>query len=91
VRESASRRRAEIEERYHEELRALDTELAEIETMERLAGEFAAKHLVAESVAAAEPEPLPQSTPDKVVESRNGSRWRVRFSSPAGGEEAEQC
>jgi hypothetical protein len=90
VRESASRRRAEIEERYHEELRALDAELAAIETMERLAGEFATKHLRTESAASAEPEPLPQSTPSKAAESRSGSRWRVHFSSPAGGEEPAQ-
>ena len=100
ARQSASRRRTEIEERYSEELRALDVELSEIDAMERLAGEFASKHLRAEAAvedaapAEPEPEPEPEPMPDSpsggVVEGRNGSRWRLHFGSPAGAEETAQ-
>ncbi|HVH74531.1 MAG TPA: hypothetical protein VM755_06410 [Stellaceae bacterium] len=98
ARQSASRRRTEIEERYSEELRTLDAELSEIDAMERLAGEFASKHLRAEAAveaaAPAEPESESESTPDgpagSIVEGRNGSRWRLHFGSPAGAEETAQ-
>lgn len=96
ARQSASRRRTEIEERYSEELRALDAELSEIDAMERLAGEFASKHLRAEAAveaaAPAEPEsePMADGPAGSIVEGRNGSRWRLHFGSPAGAEETAQ-
>ncbi|HEV2302716.1 MAG TPA: hypothetical protein VGR91_14210 [Stellaceae bacterium] len=90
ARESASRRRTEIEERYSEELRALDAELADIEAMERLAGEFASKHLRADAAAPFEPDATPESSPGSAVEGRNGSRWRLHFGNPPGGEEPAQ-
>jgi len=96
ARQSASRRRTEIEERYSEELRALDAELSEIDAMERLAGEFASKHLRAEAAleAAAPAEPEPEPEPDgpagSIVEGRNGFRWRLHFGTPAGAEETAQ-
>lgn len=92
AREYASRRRTEIEERYCEELRTLDAELAELDAMERLAGEFASKRLRAEGVASVEPEPAsePEGSAAALVEGRNGSRWRLHFGNPPGGEEPAQ-
>ena len=45
------RRRAAIEARYAEELKAVDTDVEEIETLERVAHSFSVKHLSATDIA----------------------------------------
>jgi hypothetical protein len=66
VKEQLKGRRAAIEARYTGELKALDSDLEEIETLVRIAHSFSVKHLL--ELAAAMPEPAaatpePQAAP----------------------------
>jgi hypothetical protein len=56
AREELKGRRTVVEARYAEELAALDAELEELQTLERAAGAFVAKHF---------PEGAPPDAPDK--------------------------
>jgi hypothetical protein len=57
------RRRSELETRYVEEKGALDAEFAVIDTLERVAAEFAGKHVPEDlGFVAAEPSPSPPAT-----------------------------
>jgi hypothetical protein len=93
VKEELKGRRAAIEARYAEELKAIAADLEEIETLERIAYAVAVKHLAADEPAvqlaalesdAAEPppatEPVVESRSDAQVplEAAGGpSRWRL--------------
>ncbi|MGH7044805.1 MAG: hypothetical protein ACREE2_00260 [Stellaceae bacterium] len=60
-------RRAKLETRYAEETKALDAEFAAIETLERVAEEFAQKHGDGDAPAAAEP--MPTAPADRAEDS----------------------
>lgn len=96
IKEELKGRRAAVEARYAEELKAIASDLEEIETLERVAYAFAVKHLadVPEAGAANEPvaqlatlEPETAEPPavepeaEPVPEAIGGtSRWRLRAS-----------
>jgi phage-related baseplate assembly protein len=73
VKEELKGRRAAIEARYADELKAIAADLDEIETLERIAYNFAVKHLPADpadeppvELAALQPgpaEPIPEGEP----------------------------
>lgn len=93
IKEELKGRRAAIEARYAEELKALASDLDEIETLERVAYAFAVKHLsdaadasnepVAQ-LAALEPDtaepPIMEPEAEAQPEAKGGgtSRWRLR-------------
>jgi hypothetical protein len=60
IKEELKGRRAAIEARYAEELKALAADLEEIETLERVAYAFAVKHLSDATAAGAANEPVAQ-------------------------------
>jgi hypothetical protein len=90
AKEQAQRRRAELEARYAEERKAIDAECAEIETLERIAAEFARRQTSLTPKAPTEPaaeavssehvvEPVPEAAPFEAAEeqpapSDNGDR-----------------
>ncbi len=76
AKERIMERRAEAEAKYAEALKSLDSELAEIDAMERFAGDFAGKYGGEES--ACEPESEDASAPNG-NEGGHGSRWRLHF------------
>jgi hypothetical protein len=92
AKQRATSRRAEIETRYAQELEALKAELSEIETLERIAGEFAQKHKPPEP----EPEVLPAvPTAEPVAaggnrEGKLGSRWRFQLSGAGEAEDGHE-
>jgi hypothetical protein len=57
------RRRTEIETRYAEETRSLDAECAVVETLERVAAEFAVRHIADDPELAAAPPPAEADPP----------------------------
>jgi hypothetical protein len=91
AKEELKGRRAAVEARYAADLKTLDADLAEIETLEQVAVAFAAKHL---------PDPTPtepmqdmtaqsdtrSATPiDSLAignEAKGSSRWRLRLGEP---------
>jgi hypothetical protein len=94
AKEEAKGRRAAIEARYTAEIKALETDLAEIETLERVATAFASRHKAdAEAEADAvttshsqpivEPQPEPEAAlveePTEGRPAKNSSRWRLHF------------
>jgi hypothetical protein len=86
AKERAAQRRAEIEAKYAEALKAVEAELTEIETMERYAGDFAARYPREGAAVAAETEPLFEASPVGSNEGVHGSRWRLHF----GGARADR-
>jgi hypothetical protein len=92
VKEELKGRRAAIQARHAEELRSLDTDLEEIETLERMAYAVAAKHLPEPADAAPQAEPEPETEADAqplaelkpeaepaAAASKGLSRWRMRL------------
>ncbi|MBV9551352.1 MAG: hypothetical protein JO032_01045 [Alphaproteobacteria bacterium] len=88
VKEELKGRRAAIQARYADELKALEADLEEIETLERVAYAVAAKHVPepapagahAEPVAVAELEPAEAAAEDGPGAGSKGlSRWRMRL------------
>jgi hypothetical protein len=91
AKERISRDRAELEANYHERLKALDTAFAEIETVERVAADFAEKHFgggvvveTAESPEAADAMEEADTVEDEEAtaangEAKTGSRWRLHL------------
>ena len=99
VKEELKGRRAAVQARYVEELKSIDADLADIETLERIAYAFAVKNLPVP--APAEPaaelatlQPLPADTVDPEPEAvpepeaRGISRWRMRLDAPSESEPA---
>jgi hypothetical protein len=64
-------RRAAIEARYAAELKAIDADLEEIETLERVAHSFSVKHLPGSNVVLSDPGPGEQ-TPEPVATALEG-------------------
>jgi hypothetical protein len=89
AKERAVRRRAEIEAKYAEALKAVEAELTEIEAMERYAGDFAARFPREGTVAASESEPESPFEPSAMGanEGGHGSRWRLHFGGARGDRE----
>jgi hypothetical protein len=95
VKEELKGRRAAVEARVADELKAIAADLEEIETLERIAYSFAVKHL---------PEPQPVEAPGESVEvaalqaepvsvepeaeAKGLSRWRMRLDSHSESEPA---
>lgn len=74
AKERAQARRAEIEAKYNEEMSALNADITDIETLERVAAEFASRHAkpVAEEPAdeaLSEPEPEPEAPAEPMAAS----------------------
>jgi hypothetical protein len=98
IKEELKGRRAAIQARYADEIKLLEADLADIETMERVANAFAVRHLVDE-VSGEEGEPvalvedvaeLEASLPDvdtvapePAGDSKGASRWRMRLNREA--------
>lgn len=87
-------RRAEIEAKYAEALKSLDHDLAEIEAVERVAGDFAGKYADEEPATAAESEEnaiaaaeSEESAIANGAEAGRGSRWRLHFSAARSEQE----
>jgi hypothetical protein len=95
AKERISRDRAELESHYHERMKVLDAAFAEIETVERVAAEFAEKHLsdgvVTETTEAREGtealDAVEAAEGDEVAavngEGKTGSRWRLHLGNRA--------
>src|ERR1700733_10617664 len=92
VKEELKGRRAAIQARHAEELKSLETDLEEIETLERVAYAVAAKHALEAEPATEKPEGEPQvaeleterdaaaaSEPAAGPGSKGLSRWRMRL------------
>jgi len=96
VKEELKGRRAAIEARYADELKAIAADLEDIETLERIAYAFAVKHLPEPAEAGGEPvaevamlEAAPASVdPEPEAEPKGLSRWRMRLDNPAESESA---
>jgi hypothetical protein len=87
AKERIRERRAEIEAKYAEALKSLDNDLAELDAMERVAGDFAGKYAREEPASAAESEEAGTANGN---EGGRGSRWRLHFS-PARAEREESA
>jgi len=97
-------RRAKIEAKYLEEIKTLDADLAEIETLERVASDFALKHQAAEGFAeAGRGEAAPASAaaldapdpPASAETSGSGagkiaSRWRLHLDGRSASEQEHE-
>jgi hypothetical protein len=94
VKEELKGRRAAIQARHAEELKSLDTDLEEIETLERVAYAVAVKHLQEPVPSLEEPEEAPPVVaelqaepvaPDPKAEptGKGLSRWRMRLDANA--------
>jgi hypothetical protein len=68
VKEELKGRRAAIQARYADEVKAIEADLEEIENLERVAYSFAVKHLNDEEQAAAAVEAQPVSEPEPEAE-----------------------
>jgi hypothetical protein len=68
VKEELKGRRAAIQARYADEVKAIEADLEEIENLERVAYSFAVKHLNDEEQAAAAVEAEPASAPEPEAE-----------------------
>lgn len=70
AKERAQRRRGEIEAKYQEDVKALDAEVEAMETLERVAGEFAQKLTKPgkEAGSAEPPQPAPTDTAEPAAE-----------------------
>jgi hypothetical protein len=91
AKEELKGRRAALEARYAKDIQGLDADLAEIETLERVATAFAVKHktegdegtVTSPIEAATEPKPVPEPHPvaahsaDRVGKPAEASRWRL--------------
>lgn len=101
AKERIKERRAEIEAKYGEALKSLDSDLAEIDAIERVAGGFAGKYAHEQLETAAE-RTLAESEEGVLAESGvladsggladgnengRGSRWRLHFSGARGERE----
>jgi hypothetical protein len=101
VKEELKGRRDAIQARYADELKRLEADLEEIETLERVAYGFAAKHLPnpadeapepgsdASEVAVLQPSPAEPVAADAVPDGKGLSRWRLRLDAKSEGEPAE--
>jgi len=95
VKEELKGRRAAIQARYADELKSIETDLEDIETLERIAYAFAVKNLpepapaepVAE-MAALEPAPEGPVAVELEPEQKAMSRWRMRLDTQAESEPA---
>jgi hypothetical protein len=96
VKEELKGRRAAVEARVADELKAIAADLEEIETLERIAYSFAVKHLPEPHPAAGEPVEVAalQAAPAEPVsvepepEPKGLSRWRMRLDSHSESEPA---
>jgi hypothetical protein len=98
VKEELKGRRAAVEARVADELKAIAADLDEIETLERIAYSFAVKHLpeLRPAEAAGEPvemaalqaEPAEPASLAAEPEPKGQSRWRMRLDSRAESEPA---
>jgi len=89
AKELAALRRTEIEARHAQELEALNTELSDIETLERIAAEFALKHKAADAETASPAPPAAEPPASGGKEGKLGSRWRFQLAgSPTETEDA---
>jgi hypothetical protein len=86
AKELATLRRTEIEARHAQELEALNTELSDIETLERIAAEFALKHKATDAETASPTPPAASPVPPAAEppasggkEGKLGSRWRFQL------------
>lgn len=91
-------RRAKIEAKYIEETKTLDADLAEIDTLERVASAFAAKHQNADEakappvpeaedgVAVEAPEPPAAADASSGTGGKGASRWRLHLDTRAAPE-----
>jgi hypothetical protein len=91
VKEELKGRRDAIQARYADELKRLEADLAEIETLERVAYDFAVKHLPqagevtpeaeaeAQDVAALQASPADSAAADPAADGKGLSRWRLRL------------
>src|SRR5271165_7481734 len=98
AREELKGRRAAVEARYTKDIQGLDADLAEIETLERIANAFALKHktegvgniTTPEAEPSPEPKPVPEMLsprapgPDRVGKPGEGSRWRLSLADRSG-------
>lgn len=97
AKEELKGRRAAIEARYTKDIQGVDADLAEIETLERVASAFTLKHktngvemtATPESEPETEPKPVLEVPPerplgsDKVSKPGEASRWRLSLSDRA--------
>lgn len=98
VKEELKGRRAAVEARVADELKAIAADLEEIETLERIAYSFAVKHLPEPHPVEAAGEPVEvaalQAAPAEPVsvepepEPKGLSRWRMRLDSHSESEQA---
>ncbi len=84
AKERIKERRAEIEAKYAEALKSLDSDLVEIDAMERFAGDFAGKYAREEGTAAAEAETSLDAASASTNEGAHGSRWRLHLGTRNG-------
>ena len=99
VKEELKGRRAAIQARHAEELKSLENDLEEIETLERVAYAVAAKHVPElqpapeaepQELAELEAEPLAEVAPQPAPASgsKGLSRWRMRLDANSEAESA---
>jgi len=99
VKEELKGRRAAIQARYADELKTLEVDIEELETLERIAYAIAVKHLpdpaepaqtaeAADEVAELQPAPADPLTVDPEPDVKGLSRWRRRLETPSGIETA---
>lgn len=98
VKEELKGRRAAVQARVADELKAIEADLEEVETLERIAYAFAVKHLTEGEPASAEEAPqervvaaLQGSATDPAAaepgsEGKGTSRWRIRLDSKSEAE-----
>jgi hypothetical protein len=100
VKEELKGRRAAIQARHADELKSLQQDIEEIETLERMAYAVAVKHLPEAVEPAEEPEAVPEvmaelegspvaAAPESPEPETKGlSRWRMRLDAPSESESA---
>ena len=86
----ARQRRVEVEERYAEELKTIETECTQLEALQRIGAEFSQKHNSQEpepaaafsqpEAAASEEPPAADESPENGSDRRPSSRWRFQLS-----------
>jgi len=89
VKEELSGRRAAIEARHAQELKALEADLEEVEAIEHLAYSFAAKHL--SELAAAKPEAAPVLQPSPTEAEEGPEAMATLQPSPTEAEEGPEA
>jgi hypothetical protein len=104
IKEELKGRRAAIQARYADELKSIEADLADIETLERIAYAFAVKNLPEPAAPAAEPalelatlQPLLADPASEAAEpelesepdhNKAASRWRMRLDATSESEPA---